>query len=70
MERVIVYTTNSCPRCKVLKEKLKQANIPYTEYTDIEMMVEQGINEVPVLENKGVRYAFAEAVKAINTNLL
>jgi glutaredoxin len=57
---IILYSTG-CPKCKVLKEKLKASDIQYTEITDTAVMMEQGIDAVPVLEVEGVKMEFVVA---------
>lgn len=66
MKPVKIYTMTTCPRCKVLKMKLKQKEIPYEEITDMEIFTELGIKSVPVLEVGGDRMNFAEANTWIN----
>lgn len=64
---IILYSTN-CPKCKVLKKKLEQKNIPFIENNNIEEMKEKGIYEVPVLEKDGILFNFTEAINKINQN--
>jgi len=49
---VVLYTTG-CPRCKILKKKLDEAGIEYTENNNIDEMLSLGISEVPVLKVNG-----------------
>ena len=49
---VVLYTTG-CPRCKILKKKLDEAGIEYTENNNVDEMLSLGINEVPVLKVNG-----------------
>ncbi len=62
---VVLYSTG-CPRCKVLKAKLEQKGIKYTENNSVDDMMSIGINEVPVLGVDGELLNFTEAVKWIN----
>ena len=64
-KNIILHTTSSCPRCKVLKEKLDIADIKYEENYDVEKMFSIGIQSVPVLEVKGELMDFSKAVKWI-----
>lgn len=50
--KIILYS-NDCPRCKVLKKKLKDNGVMYTENSDIAEMLSLGITQVPVLEVDG-----------------
>ena len=65
MEQIIMYSTG-CPQCLVLKKKLENSGIAFTEVTDKERMIELGFNKVPVLEVDGKRMEFVEAVKWVN----
>lgn len=58
---VILYSTG-CPKCNVLKKKLLEKDIDYSEYTSVDGMVAMGINEVPILSVDGQMMSFAEAV--------
>lgn len=63
----IVLYTNHCPRCNVLKKKLEQKNIKYSEETNIEKMLEIGIESVPMLSIDGMGLMnFTEAIKWVN----
>lgn len=61
-ESVIFYTVG-CPRCTVLEKKLKEANIDYEIFSDVDKMLEMGMDDMPVLEVNGKRMSFSEAVK-------
>ena len=45
MDHIILYG-NGCPKCKVLEQKLKQANIKYSEVSDIDAMISKGFNSI------------------------
>ena len=67
---VVLYSTN-CPRCKVLKAKMDQAGIDYTEVTDIDVMTEKGFIEAPMLELDGKLMNFSQGlvwIKGENSN--
>lgn len=57
---IVLYSTG-CPKCNVLKEKLKTANIEYTEVSEVDAIVAKGIDTVPVLEVDGVQMNFSAA---------
>jgi len=63
-ESIILYE-HGCPRCKVLKAKLDQKNIQYTNVSDVELMKAKGFEEAPKLEVNGVVMGFKDAVKWI-----
>lgn len=62
---MVLYSTG-CPRCKVLKAKLEQKGIEYTENNSVDDMITIGINEVPVLSVDDRLLNFVEAVNWIN----
>lgn len=62
---MVLYSTG-CPRCKVLKAKLEQKGIEYTENNSVNDMITIGINEVPVLSVDDRLLNFVEAVNWIN----
>ncbi len=61
-----IYTTNTCPKCKILKQKLDEKHIEYNECQDINFILSQGIDIVPVLEIDGDRLDFIKANKWVN----
>lgn len=65
LENVIVYSTG-CPRCKILKKKLAEKGISFTENSSTEEMLKLGITEVPVLQLDTERLDFSHAVQWVN----
>ena len=65
MKKIILHTTPSCPRCKILKERLNAANIKYEENSDVEKMLLMNIQNVPVLEVDSKLMDFSTAIKWI-----
>lgn len=61
-----VYTTDTCPKCRVLKEKLSIKGIEYDEVQDLNILMDKGINFVPVLEVDGNMMDFVQANKWVN----
>ena len=49
---VVLYSTN-CPKCKILETKLNKKGISYSIVTDVNMMLEKGFTQAPVLEVNG-----------------
>ena len=47
---ITLYTSSTCPKCKVIKSKLKSKNIPYSECQDIPTMENLGIQSLPALQ--------------------
>ncbi len=64
-DSVILYSTH-CPKCMVLKKKLAEKGISYTENTSVEEMLSLGINEVPVLGVNGELMDFSAAIAWLN----
>lgn len=63
---MVLYTTH-CPMCRVLKKKLDEAHIDYTECDDIDVMKSKNIVSVPQLEtDDGVIMDFTKAIAWIN----
>ena len=65
-----VYSSSTCPKCKVLKMKLDKTGIEYETCQDIEVMKELGINSIPVLQlADGELLDFKAAVDFVNNKL-
>lgn len=65
---MIVYSSSTCPKCKVLKMKLDKAGVKYTVNENIEDMEMLGIKSIPYLQlDNGTLLDFAEAIKYANT---
>lgn len=61
-----VYTSPSCGRCNVLKEKLKAKNIVFVESDSYDTLIEKGYTQLPVVEFEGDFYSFGEAIRLID----
>lgn len=46
----VIFYSNDCPKCKILKLKLDNKNIQYTLCSDVETMISKGFQSTPVLE--------------------
>ena len=64
---MVVFYSTHCPKCSVLEKKLKQANIEYTEISDVRTMLAKGMTSAPNLEVDGKLMGFTEAVEWINS---
>ena len=64
-DKVILYSTH-CPKCEVLKKKLAEKEISYTENNSVEEMLALGITEVPMLGIDGELKNFSAAVAWLN----
>lgn len=66
MNKMILYSTG-CPKCNVLKAKLKQKNVDYVENNNVDEMQKIGITTVPMLMINSDLLDFVEAVEYINS---
>ncbi len=62
MEQIILYKTPTCPKCKVLKKKLEDKGIEFTENEDIDEMLSMGIMNAPTLSVNGKLLDFMSAL--------
>ncbi len=65
MDNIIVYS-NDCPKCKVLKAKLTNTGIKFTETSNFDYLQEKGILNLPVMQIGNELYQYVEAIKWIN----
>mgnify|MGYP003304204651 CR=1 FL=1 len=65
-EKIILFSTETCPKCKVLKTKMDAKNIPYEVNMDVKYMRSLKIMSVPVLSVDGELMDFATANNWIN----
>ena len=63
---ITIYTTETCPRCKILKTKLQSKNIEYVENHNEEEIKELGIMSVPYMKVDDKLMDFADANAWIN----
>lgn len=61
----ILYSTG-CPKCEVLKKKLAEKGVQYTENSSVDEMLKLGIEAVPVLKVNDRLLDFKEAVDWVN----
>ncbi len=59
---MITLYSNSCPNCVALKAELDKSNIEYIVCSDINAMINMGLNELPVLEVNGKLMSNNEAI--------
>ena len=65
-----VYSSSTCPKCKVLKMKLDKVGLEYETCEDIEVMKSLGIKGIPVLQlANGELLDFKAAVDFVNGKL-
>ena len=62
---ITLYSTH-CPKCRILERKLQEKHIVYGEVNDVQVMLEKGMTEAPMLEIDGVALNFSEAIAWLN----
>ena len=62
---ITVYSSSTCPKCKVLKMKLDKAGIEYQVNENIEEMTAMGIKTIPMMQVDDQLLDFGEAVKYV-----
>ena len=65
-EKIILYSTKSCPRCSGLKRTLNDKGIDYEVCEDVDKMASLGISSIPVLEINGELLSSAESIRWAN----
>lgn len=50
MNKYTLYTSETCPKCALLSQKLTAAGIDFDTVTDVDVILGQGITSVPVLK--------------------
>lgn len=64
---IVLYSTETCPMCKMLKSRLDSAKIDYEVCMDIDKMKDLGISHVPVLSVDGSLMNLQNAIGYINS---
>lgn len=63
-----VYSTQTCPRCKLLKERLNSKNIAFKENEDEKEMLKLGFTSVPMVRTEDNKLLdFGQAISWINS---
>lgn len=47
---ILLYTSPTCPTCKMIKMKLNNKQIQFEETHDIQPLMEKGIQRLPVMK--------------------
>lgn len=61
-EKIVIFTVDNCPKCKILKEKMNKAEILYEENNDISEVLSLGFLSAPILKVEEDYLSFKEAV--------
>lgn len=62
---ITLYVVENCPKCKVLKQKLTNANIDFTVSQDVKKLIANKILNAPVLEIDSKFLDFSESIQWI-----
>ena len=63
-----IYTSLICPKCNIIKSKMKTKGIEYEEINDENILEQKGFTFLPVLEDDGkVITSFTEINNYINS---
>lgn len=62
----ILYHQEGCGMCRAVEMMLKRKGIQYESFTDLDRMIEMGIQSTPTLEVGGRRYVKKECLDWIN----
>lgn len=63
---IVIYTQDGCPKCNILKKKMNNKNIEYTECNDVDILISKGIEFTPMLEVENKMMDYTNAVKWVN----
>lgn len=66
MSKIILYS-NGCPKCNVIKSKLKNKKIEFTETDNFSELEETEFKSLPIMKIDGKFLTFVEANTWINT---
>ena len=58
----VIFYTNHCPCCEVLKAKLVEANISFEIMSDTDAMLKMGITHLPMLSVDGYMMNYPAAL--------
>lgn len=61
-DSIIIYSSATCPKCKMLKMELHSRGIEFEDCQDIEKITSLGITHVPVMSINGQLFDFKSAV--------
>ena len=61
-DSIKVYSSSTCPKCKMLKMELQKKGIPFEDCQDEELMIKLGYTHPPVVIINGEEYGFKEAI--------
>lgn len=63
---MIKLISNSCPKCLILKGKLKEKGVEFLEEDDRDLLIENGLRSYPALVVDEEVMDFGSAIKWVN----
>jgi glutaredoxin len=67
-DSITLYSSPTCPKCRMLKIELDKHNIEYNETHETDFIAEKGFTSLPVLEVNGDFLTMPNAVKWLKGN--
>ena len=64
---ITIYTTPGCSKCALLKRKLGELGLEYTESHDAQEVIAKGFRSAPVLKYNDNYYLFKDALELLKT---
>lgn len=61
-DSIKLYSSTSCPKCRMLKMTLQAKDIEYEEITDVDVMTSLKIRNLPMLSVNGKLMSLKEAM--------
>lgn len=61
-DSIKVYSSVTCPKCKMLKMELQKRGFKFEDCQDIEYMSSLGIKDIPMMSVNNTLYNFKEAI--------
>ena len=68
MGKVILYSTETCHRCKAVKQILNVNNVEYEEVLDINIMKDKNFQEVPMMEIDDITLDYMDIMMWLKEN--
>lgn len=66
-DSIIVYSSPTCPKCRMLKQQLTEAGIFFTVCEDVEIALSKGVSTLPMLEVNQELMNLSDALKWIRS---
>lgn len=63
----VTLYSSGCPKCEVLKSKLKGKNISFLQSGNFDGLIQKGFMQAPVLEVDGRMFDFAGAIRWLSS---